>query len=148
MGARYSPEFGYEAEDTAILLLGFDGGGLAEVTYSVALHALATQWDPLFTLVGTEGVLSGDEARLEFRPASWDHPARHRLSQLRGESAWLDTFRLEVAHFLDVLEGVAAPIATVDDARRTLDVIHAAYASIESGATVALRAAPSENGAT
>lgn len=55
---------------------------------------------------------------------------------------------LEIAHFVDVLEGIATPIVTFEDARRTLEVIHAAYASLESGTGVAPRGAPLALGGT
>ena len=51
---------------------------------------------------------------------------------------YADAYRLEWAHFVDVLDGRVAPSATGADGRRALALADAAYASLESGRRVTL----------
>ncbi|MGC8636039.1 MAG: Gfo/Idh/MocA family oxidoreductase, partial [Thermoprotei archaeon] len=46
---------------------------------------------------------------------------------------------VEVSHFLDVIEGKAQPLQTIDDAYQVMRVIDAAYRSVESGKAEGLR---------
>ena len=138
MIGQFHPDLGWESEDTAALLLRFEDGSLGEVVISYAFDAPTTGTDRLFTAVGREGVLSGNESDLQLRLGKWSTPSVQNLSKLQGESAWYETFRLEINHFLDVIEGRAAPIQTYLDARRALGVVRAAYESAETGRTVQL----------
>lgn len=135
MMGRFHPDLGRETEDTAILLVRFADGALGEVIVSYAFDPPTLGPDTLFAAIGRDGLLSGNEAELHLRLGSWTTASSQRLSDLRGNSAWAETFRLEVAHFLDVLEGLDRPIQTIADSRSALALIRAAYQSMETGRT-------------
>ncbi len=135
---RFHPELGWQGEDTALLTVQFSDESLGEVLISYAFDSPTIGPDRLFTAVGREGVLSGNEAELQLRLATWERASVQRLSDLRGQIAWRDTFRREIEHFLDVLDGRTAPIQTFDEARAALQLIRAAYEAADTGRTVLL----------
>jgi len=138
MLGRFNPLLERDSEDTAAILLRFSDGSLGEVVISYALDPPTTGPDRMFTASCRDGALSGNEAELQLRLARWDTPSVQELSGFRREIAWRETFKLEISHFLDVLDGLTAPIQTFDDARRALELVRAAYESAESGRTIAL----------
>ena len=66
MTAQFHPDLTWEGEDTAALLLRFEGGTIGELIISYAFDAPTTGDERLFTVVGRDGTLSGDEAQLLF----------------------------------------------------------------------------------
>lgn len=141
---------GFEVEDTAGVLLTFENGAIGTVSISdtavapwsweftsgenpayphVATHA--------YTIAGTRGALSVPDMRLWHHPGAqgWWEPLASEV--LDHEPA--DPLERQMAHFLDVIAGRAAPLVSAREGLRTLRVIEAIKAAAASGGRVDLQ---------
>ncbi len=137
---------GHEVEDTAAILLRFEGGALASVTVSDSIVApwsweLTAAENPAYPATGQSCYLiGGTRGALEI-------PAGRIWSQ-KGERSWWrpldratyaveprDPLDLQLCHFCDVIEGKAAPLVSGREALRSLQVIEAILAAARSGRT-------------
>lgn len=116
-------------EDCGLLIMGLSGGGFASLdpSWSRPNQAFPTWGDVHVQLTGTGGV------------ATFDYGAQHNKlysnSRVRAaELGWGDNpDALMIADFLDAIRNNRPPLATGEDGLRAVEVVQAAYASIQSG---------------
>ena len=125
--------------DHVLINLEFASGALGQVMTSFAAAATRSPW--------LEIHLEG--ATVSFGGESWEVDAPVSLYIDDGtpdaDEGWTDAIEIPVddigvveagvRHFIDVLAGRAEPVLTAGHARHVLDIIVAAYASIEDGRT-------------
>ena len=137
---------GFAIEDSAAVLLQFEGGALATLTGSDAVAA-PWSWEldsgenpvypqhaeqPCYLFAGTRGALSVPQlTRWHYQEdgAGWHQPLlkQHEAYQ-PGEA-----LRLQLLHFVDVARGLAQPLVSAADAGRTLALVEAIFQAAESG---------------
>lgn len=141
---------GYEVEDTAAVIVGFDNGAIGSFIASDSVVApwgwdQSTQDDPQFpfnpdissySIAGTKGSLAFPQLGHYYHDgeSNWHQPLSRRFRT--AEAA--DSYTRQLRHFIDVARGTTAPVVTVDDAMATLSVIEAAHRSAEAGALIDL----------
>jgi predicted dehydrogenase len=123
-----------EVEDTAEVLLSFKEGVLANVHLDYNQRP-ASHW---LEIVGTEGTIKWNNADGKVRCWSsvsdnWqDTPAPNGFERN-------DMFLDEMRYFLDILDGEATSLCSLEDGIRVLEIVLAAYESASSGRRVALK---------
>jgi myo-inositol 2-dehydrogenase / D-chiro-inositol 1-dehydrogenase len=137
-----------ETEDTAVIVLRFENGGLAELVVS---WAIAGGIDVRFEVFGSAGTAYLDSARAArattiFSESGYgrglDEEAKERphVAATRGWSwptgdEWSEHGHLaEIRHFVRCAAGQETPICTLEDGLRALKVVDAIYRSVKTGA--------------
>ncbi|MCW2603470.1 MAG: oxidoreductase [Pseudonocardiales bacterium] len=141
---------GLEVEDTASVIIRFENGVLGSF---IASDAAASPWgwdqatedynsfpflpdNASYFLSGSAGALSVPNlAHYSYaagQDANWHNP----MSKVYVEQGTGDSYTRQMAHFVDVVRGKAAPIVSVADAAQTLALIEAAREAGETGGTV------------
>lgn len=136
-------------EDSAVLNLAFESGALATLAGSDAavspwgwdqnvaeMAGFAKQQEqPCYLLAGSEGALALPQLRLWRYPGekSWQQP----LASQRDALPEGDAQQHQLAHFIRVARGEAAPLISVEDALRTLAVAEAAGHAARDGHCIA-----------
>lgn len=140
------------AEDTAMALLRFENGGMAEIVISWAISGGMDVRLEVFGSEGTAYVSTTHEAgglriysnggygkpvelEASLKPhvvstKGWSFPAPKDVMQ-QGHA-------FEVKHFIDCVKGAAKPVSTLEDGLRSLAVIEAMYESVRKGIPVEL----------
>jgi predicted dehydrogenase len=122
-------------EDTGAVLVRFESGALGLLLSSWAFSELPVGWS--FQASGAHGSLAGTATRLV-------HGATGFATAAERDFERVDTFALEIAHFLDVVLDGAECQASFEHAARALQLILGAYRSADEKRTVALPADPTE----
>ncbi len=144
---------GYAVEDTAALLLRFRNGALGTVILSDNVSA-PWSWEltagertsyrfprtgqDCYLLAGTDASLAVPSMRLwrhEGAP-NWQTPLPMESLQVDED----DPIQLQIAHFADVIHGLADPVITARDAEKTLEATLAVVESADSQREVVLTA--------
>jgi predicted dehydrogenase len=122
---------GFEVEDSASVALRFAGGALGTVLISDATPSpwsweRATGENPVFPeseenpsrFLGTEAAMAFPRLTIwrHDGPTDWQSPLEAEVLALPK----VDVYAEQIAHFLDVIRGEAAPIITGEDATRSL----------------------------
>jgi predicted dehydrogenase len=142
---------GYEVEDTAAVIVGFENGAVGTLIGSDTVVApwgwdQSTQDDarfpfnpdiPSFSIAGTEGSLAFPQLGHFYHDgeSDWHQPLSRRFRPTETG----DSFSRQLRHFIDVARGSAAPAVTVDDATTSLNLVESAHRSAETGALIALK---------
>jgi predicted dehydrogenase len=137
----------YVVEDTAVVLLRFDGEALGSINLSDTIVApwsweLTSGENPAYThtqeacywIGGTLGSLALPQLELwrhETRPDWWSPIHSTHLSAETG-----DPLALQIANFCDVIRGRAPPVVSGREGLRTLAVIAAIKEAATTGSTV------------
>ncbi len=117
-----------QREDTASVLVSFENGVAGRIFSSWAMRAPGAR-PMLFSVMGEAGQLWGEIDRLYYQPVQFQTPATVEYPNWNyGRS-----FAAEIAHFVDAVEGGFEPLHSVAEATETLQVILAAYRSVEEG---------------
>lgn len=142
----------FAVEDTVAINFGFTSGALGTFVLSdTAATPMSweqtTQENPAhptygdvdcYTVSGTQGCLNFPTLRLRYFPqgteASWWQPFHEEQLSVQRD----DPLRAQLAHFVDVIQGRAAPLVPVLDGYRNLLVTEAIRQAILSGQTVQL----------
>lgn len=124
---------GFAVEDSAAVIARFDNGALATLIVSDAVAApwsweLTSGENPIYPrqhencylIAGTEGSLALPKLELWRYGGTRGWHAELAREALTAEIA--EPFLLQLRHFVDVIQGRAAPLVTVEDALRTLHV--------------------------
>ena len=126
---------GYDVEDTAAILLRFKSGALGTVMLS---DAVASPWSweltsgertsytypqsgqDCYLLAGTEASLAVPSLQMwrHDGPQSWQSP----LPKVTRTVDEVDPIQAQLAHFANVIQGIAEPLITARDASKTLEV--------------------------
>ena len=140
---------GFAVEDTVVIGLRFASGALGSFALSDTA-ACPWSWEhtsgenadyprhadqDCYWIAGTRGSLAVPTLR-SWRyegEASWRHPFSTHTLPLSGR----DPLQAQLDHFCDVLQGKAAPLVSVEDAMRSLEVVDAVQRAIASGVLVA-----------
>ena len=136
---------GFEVEDTAAVIVGFDNGAIGTFILSDSAVApwgwdQATQDDPQFpcnpdipawSIAGTTGSLTFPQlARFYHQGESdWYQPLSRRYESIGAG----DSYTRQLQHFIAVARGDAAPLVTVEDAAASLTVIEVAQRAAKCG---------------
>lgn len=145
-GAR--PEM--EGEDNAIVSLRFSSGCLGEITTSYAARipgwqsGFPTGWEQGFVILGDRGSIrfSLTEDKLWIYSETKSLPEEFRgWTAISVPNAYSESFHLEVEHFIDSLIQKSTPKVSGVEGRKTLQVIDAAYRSVDTGRLIKIEAA-------
>ena len=137
-----------ETEDTAVIVLRFENGGLAELVVS---WAIAGGIDVRFEVFGSAGTAYLDSARAARATTIYSEPGygrgveeeakdRPHVAGTRGWSwltgdEWAEHGHLaEIRHFVRCAAGQETPVCTLEDGWRALQVVDAIYRSVKTGA--------------
>jgi myo-inositol 2-dehydrogenase/D-chiro-inositol 1-dehydrogenase len=137
-----------ETEDTAVIVLRFENGGLAELVVS---WAIAGGIDVRFEVFGSAGTAYLDSARAARattiysesgygRGLAEESKDRPHVAGTQGWSwptgdEWAEHGHLaEIRHFIKCAAGEETPICTLEDGWRALQVVDAIYRSVKTGA--------------
>jgi myo-inositol 2-dehydrogenase / D-chiro-inositol 1-dehydrogenase len=137
-----------ETEDTAVIVLRFENGGMAELVVS---WAIAGGIDVRLEVFGSAGTAYLDSARAArattiFSESGYgrgleeESQDRPHVSATRGWSwpagdEWAEHGHLaEIRHFVRCAAGQETPICTLEDGWRALQVVDAIYRSVKTGA--------------
>ena len=123
---------GILSEDTGVLLVRFASGAIGEIITSWAFANVGA-WQ--FEVMAEHGSIVGGKTSTVHQLHQW--PA---ISELPNEP--VHTFTAEVAHFLDVVQLGLPSLAPFAAGARVLQVIKAAYRSVEERRLIALPADP------
>ena len=136
-----------EAEDTAIVTLLLQGGGVAEITASITAtlpgkgRGSPAGWQQSIEIFGTTGSIRASIAE----ETIWIYSESDDVMDLyRGETrihmpnSRNSAFDREIAHFLDCVAGRAMPRIAPADGRRVLETILAANEAMERGNRVSV----------
>jgi len=135
-------------EDSAVVVLRFENGGLAELVVS---WAIAGGIDVRFEVFGSAGTAYLDSARAARGLTIYSEPGygrgldaetkeRPHVAGTQGWSwptadEWSEHGHLaEIRHFLACAAGLETPICTLADGRRALQIVDAIYRSVRTGA--------------
>lgn len=137
---------GFANEDSAAVLLQFEGGALGSLTGSDAVAA-PWSWEldsgenpvyprqadqPCYLLAGTRGALSIPQLkRWHYREAGagWHQP----LQQVQEHFDAGEALHRQLLHFVQVARGQVQPLVSAADAGRTLALVEAIRQAAESG---------------
>lgn len=108
-----------EGEDSANVLVRFEGGAVGNIFTSWAWDVPGSSWQ--FQVTGEKGQMYGRGSRFFFKPLK-SEPIEESMTAV-------DAFEAEVAHFVACLEGGTRPLQTEEDGITVLKVILAAYES-------------------
>ena len=108
-----------EGEDSANVLVRFEGGAVGNIFTSWAWDVPGSSWQ--FQVTGEKGQVYGRGSRFFFKPVQSD-PIEESLTPV-------DAFEAEVAHFVACIEEGKPPLQTEEDGITVLKVILAAYES-------------------
>ena len=152
MAMRSNAVRGFDVEDSAGIVLRFEGGALGTVLMSDTAPSPWT-WEqasgenhPIFPENDENPIrLFGTEATMEFpRLRIWRHDGavdwNSPLSVEPVSLPKLDVYTEQLAHFARVIRGEEAPIITGDDASRSLAATLAVIEAADAGMTRALAA--------
>ena len=137
-----------ETEDTAVIVLRFENGGLAELVVS---WAIAGGIDVRFEVFGSAGTAYLDSARAAGattiysesgygRGVAEESKDRPHVAGTQGWSwpsgdEWAEHgYLAEIRHFIKCAAGEETPICTLEDGWRSLQVVDAIYRSVKTGA--------------
>jgi predicted dehydrogenase len=123
----------YDVEDLAVALIRFDNGALLEVETSYTLHAEQEE-EYTVKLYGTKGSFTY-EPRLNIFTTMDDYlvDISPRLTGYED-----DSFRREIAHFVDCVRGDAKSIAPAADGVEMMKILCGVYESAKLGREVLL----------
>ncbi len=128
-----------QGEDNSVVILEWEGGGIAVIEDSWAKHG---GMDDRIELYGTGGVVLCDllhGSSMETYSTEGYGYAVEKAGETKGwtfavfEEAHLYGFPHEMRHFIRCILNKEKPIETGDDGRATLEIIYAAYESAASG---------------
>lgn len=117
---------GLEGEDTAALSLEFQNGAVGVLSFSWATKFGGS----LFRIHGSEGTLAREGGLWLY---SEEYP-----KGLKVEVTPESSFRREISHFVDCMEESREPLTSGRDAYESLEVVIAAYKSLEEGRIIRL----------
>lgn len=135
-----------EGDDTSVALVRFRDGTVGTLVESFVMKSLATAAGPeVHTLR-----IDGDLGSLSVRDGQTIRVFSERPEYLPGGSLAqhdlyvpeADTFALEIAHFLESVQARQEPITSGRSQRAPLEIVLAAYRSMESGESVRLGPTP------
>jgi predicted dehydrogenase len=132
-----------EGDDTSVALIRFADGTVGSFVQSFVMKSLVTAAGPeihTLRIDGTLGSLSTSDGHI-IRIYS-ERPDMRLGESLISHEIYVpeqDTFALEIRHFLDCLRTGAEPITSGRSQRRPLEIVLAAYRSMEIGQPVVLR---------
>jgi predicted dehydrogenase len=143
---------GFQVEDTAVINFQFASGVLGTFLLSDAA-ASAKSWEQTsqenkdyatyvdedcYLIAGDMGSLSVPTMRLKTYPRaadrSWFKPFQVDVIELQRE----DPLALQLAHFLEVIQGQAKPLVSVRDGLQNLQVVEAIASAIETQQAIRL----------
>ena len=134
---------GYDAEDTAVLMLEFSNGALGSMTVSDSIvapwsweltsdenHSYPHSKASCYFIGGTHGSLSLPDLELWRCPGkpNWYEPMQKKSLNYTRQ----DPLALQIKHFCDVINGLATPLVSAGDGLDALRVVGAAKQAARS----------------
>jgi predicted dehydrogenase len=123
-----------DGEDTALVMVKFANGAIGQIFTGEGFAFPAN--DAKFHVIGQRGEVYGNRYDVHTLPRGYSVPSgRVFPTDPNGNQ---QTFDATILHFADSIATERPPIQDHRDGRRVLEVIQAAYRSIETGETVSL----------
>lgn len=123
-----------DGEDTALALVKFANGAIGQIFTGEGFAFPAN--DAKFHVVGERGEVYGHRYDLHAKPRGFTVASHQAFAPDTNGNQ--QTFDATILHFYDSIATGRAPIQDHRDGRRVLEVIQAAYRSIDEGRTVRL----------
>lgn len=131
-----------QGDDTSVAAVRFRNGTAGTLVESFIMKSLTTAFGPevhTLRIDGDLGSISIDDGRtIHLFSEREDLRSLDELAQHDIYVPEADTFALEVEHFLDCIRTGKEPVTSGRSQRRPLEVVLAAYRSMESGQPVQL----------
>jgi UDP-N-acetyl-2-amino-2-deoxyglucuronate dehydrogenase len=127
-GERANLRFDAEVEDTFVGVIRFQGPTLAQIAGASVAQGFS---DVGITVYGNEGALRVGVGRLLVHEPSATDPRALPIGST-------DFYRHQMRHFIDCVIGADEPLVTVQEARETMRLILALYASAAAGRQITL----------
>ena len=131
-----------EGDDTSVALVRFRGSAVGTFVLSFAMKSLVTAAGPEIHTIRVDGELGSIEARdgrtIRIFSERDDWRVGERLIHHEIYVPEQDTFALEVEHFVQCVRTGAEPLTSGRSQRRPLEIVLAAYQSMETGQPVML----------
>ena len=121
-----------EGEDTALVLVKFANGAIGQIFTGEGF--VFPHNDAKFHIIGERGEIWGNRWDVFSKPRGFAEPSR----TVFNEALYPGVMDMEIMHFVDSVETGRKPIQDHHDGRRVLEVIQAAYRSVETGRTIDL----------
>ena len=123
-----------DGEDTALVLVKFANGAIGQI-FTGEGFAFPTN-DAKFHVIGERGEVYGMRYDAYHKPRGFAEPSHRAFPP--DPNGNQRVFDATIAHFVDSIATGRAPIQTHHHGRKVLEVIQAAYRSVETGQTVKL----------
>jgi predicted dehydrogenase len=123
-----------EGEDTSLLSLKYKNGAIGTVFQTAGPHT-EPGFMPRIWIHGTNGALECDHATFKHCNQRYEETLSMRVPR---ERAWDDAWVEELRHFVECVYSGGTPISSGIDVRKTLEIVEAAYRSVENGTPVTL----------
>jgi predicted dehydrogenase len=123
-----------DGEDTALVMVKFANGAIGQIFTGEGFAFPAN--DAKFHAIGERGEVYSNRYDLYTKPRGFVEPSRRTYPPDPNGNQL--TFDATILHFYDSIATGRRPIQDHRDGRRVLEVIQAAYRSMEEGRTVAL----------
>lgn len=131
-----------EGDDTSVATVRFQNGAVGVAIESFLMKSLETAAGPEVHTIRIDGDLgsmsSHDGKTLHLFSERQDYVVNGALAQRDIYIPESDTFYLEIRHFLQCIETGQEPITSGRSQRRPLEIVLAAYRSMETGQPIAL----------
>ncbi len=129
-----------EGDDTSVALVRFSNGTVGTFVQSFVMKSLITAAGPEIHTMRIDGDLGSisvqDGRTIQVFSEREDYLLREQLVQHQIYVPEQDTFALEIEHFLRVVQTGEEPITSGRSQRRPLEIVLAAYRSMETGLPV------------
>ena len=141
-----------QAEDNSVVILEFEGGGIAVVEDSWAKQG---GMDDRTELYGTEGVILCDLLHGSSMETYSQRGYGYAVEKAGATQGWTSTvfeearlygFHHEMRHFIQCVLNDSTPLETGEDGRAALEIIYAAYESAGTGRRIVWPYQPKEPG--
>lgn len=123
-----------DGEDTALVLVKFANGAIGQIFTGEGFAFPAN--DAKFHVIGERGEVYGMRNDVYHKPRGFAEPSHRAFPP--DPNGNQNVFDATILHFTDSIMTGRAPIQTHHDGRKVLEVIQAAYRSVEEGRTITL----------
>lgn len=124
-------------EDTASISAVTEKGAIANVYLSWSLRMDHGHY---ISIHGTEG-----QMKIGFQESKYQYNSHPEWIPFGVGYNKIDAFKRQVVNFVETIRETAAPIITMDDGLKSVELIEAAYRSMERNQWIEIRNQPSEN---
>lgn len=124
-----------EGEDTAVTILKFKSGSIAEMTSIWAAKLKGAPWHEFVYLYGTKGSIHNVGGLHIYSEAVSDYSSGFTKVAVEEKNSFVE----EIRHFADCISNDKEPLTSGPEARKTLEVAIAAYKAAEKNEVIKIK---------